>query len=127
MNIVQKRIHKNIINTSLIFIFIIGIILLIISLTTPLPYYLALTFVISGLISVLNYIILIYKTEQSVDHLLKKTVKFLSLIKMGVFLLGLLGLFFLFKQDKWVVFTFLLGYLVLKLVIIVFYGVKKKE
>ena len=123
MNIVQKRIHKNIINTSLIFIFIIGIILLIISLTTPLPYYLALTFVISGLISVLNYIILIYKTEQSVDHLLKKTVKFLSLIKMGVFLLGLLGLFFLFKQDKWVVFTFLLGYLVLKLVIIVFYGV----
>ena len=107
MNIVQKRIHKNIINTSLIFIFIIGIILLIISLTTPLPYYLALTFVISGLISVLNYIILIYKTEQSVDHLLKKTVKFLSLIKMGVFLLGLLGLFFLFKQDKWVVFTFL--------------------
>ena len=127
MNIVQKRIHNNIIYTSLIFIFIIGIILLIIRLTTPLPYYLALTFVISGLISVLNYIILIYKTEQSVDHLLKKTVKFLSLIKMGVFLLGLLGLFFLFKQDKWVVFTFLLGYLVLKLVIIVFYGVKKKE
>ena len=95
--------------------------------TTPLPYYLALTFENSGLISVLNYIILIYKTEHSVDHLLKKTVKFLSLIKMGVFLLGLLGLFFLFKQDKWVVFTFLLGYLVLKLVIIVFYGVKKKE
>ena len=100
----QKRIHQRIIYTSLNVTLIIGL-----------------------LLSVGNYLLLIYKTQQSVEPLLKKTIKVSSFINIGLFALALLGLFFLFHQDKWVVFAFLFGYLILKFVIFFQYGLQIKE
>ena len=123
----QKRIHQRIIYTSLIVTLIIGLLLLSFSFIFDIPYYLSITFVISGLISVGNYLLLIYKTQQSVEPLLKKTIKVSSFINICLFALALLVLFFLFHQDKWVVFAFLFGYLILKFVIFFQYGLQIKE
>ncbi|CCZ85174.1 unknown [Firmicutes bacterium CAG:631] len=123
----QKRIHQRIIYTSLIVTLIIGLLLLSFSFIFDIPYYLSITFVISGLISVGNYLLLIYKTQQSVEPLLKKVIKVTSLINIGIFALALLGLFFLFYQDKWVIFAYLFGYLILKFVIFFQYGLQIKE
>ena len=117
----QKRIHQRIIYTSLIVTLIIGLLLLSFSFIFDIPYYLSITFVISGLISVGNY--LPYRFQP----LLKKTIKVSSFINIGLFALALLGLFFLFHQDKWVVFAFLFGYLILKFVIFFQYGLQIKE
>lgn len=123
----QKRIHQRIIYTSLIVTLIIGLLLLSLSFIFDIPYYLSITFVISGLISEGNYLLLIYKTQQSVEPLLKKVIKVTSLINIGIFALALLGLFFLFYQDKWVIFAYLFGYLILKFVIFFQYGLQIKE
>lgn len=127
MEMKQKKIHQRIIYTSLIVTLIIGLLLLSFSFIFDIPYYLSITFVISGLISVGNYLLLIYKTQQSVEPLLKKVIKVTSLINIGIFALALLGLFFLFYQDKWVIFAFLFGYLILKFVIFFQYGLQIKE
>ena len=119
--------YKKVILLSLSFSLIISILLLILSFFTKIPYYISICFIISCLASIISFCWLIIKVEQSVDAMIKRTIKIARIIRLAIFLITLVGLFFIFNRDPYIILTVVLGYIVLKIMILYQYGWKIKR
>ncbi len=116
-NSIDKE-QRNIIGISGILLIFTSLLFLIISLMTKLYYGFALAYLMGGIVSIFCFFLLSYKMNQSVDAMLKKTVGRIHSINLIIYILTMIGLFYLFNQSKWIIVCTIVAYLIPKMVII---------
>ena len=125
LSVLSKE-QKNIIKISFLFTLVISCLLFALSFVLPFSCFNAVAFLIGGLTSIFCFYLLIYKTVVSANSMLRKTIKFLHVIRMIIYVGIAIGLYFLFNQEKLIIISVFLSYLILKIVIICKYGFVKK-
>lgn len=128
----RKRLKSeiySIIEYSLISTGIIFLILLICSLIFKFYYAIALSFLIASLVGCVLFYFFDYQVSKSTDRMLRQTIRLNFITRTFVYIACMVGLFFIFKRNVWVVVATVCGYLVNKVVIIFIYlkGGKKKQ
>lgn len=116
-NSIDKE-QRNIIGISGILLIFTSLLFLIISLMTKLYYGFDLAYLMGGVVSIFCFFLLSYKMNQSVDAMLKKTVGRIHSINLIIYILTMIGLFYLFNQSKWIIVCTIVAYLIPKMVII---------
>ena len=122
-----KNNEKNrIIRNSLISLGILFLILLCCSFIFHFYYAIALAFLISGIVGISLFYFFYQQIEKSTDRMLKQTLRFNFLIRMLIYLVCLIALYFIFKQNKWVILASFGGYLIPKMVIIILFSQRNR-